>query len=172
MSDGSDIEEYFAEFGIENPFNQNRGLNWCGNAAAVTEFADRLPMGARPMARNLAALAFAEEWYGRFSGWIIFGRQGRVMNLCRWRDGGIAGEASFELALSRDPADRHYPICCSWASLDAGVVAAVGDSIYLVRTVENEMGLVTLDGFRMTNQLPTSHLSNSPLLSYNRLPVD
>jgi len=108
-------EEYFEEFGIENPINQNRELDWCRNAAAVTEFADRLPMAARPMTRRLAALAVGEEWYGRFAGWIIFGRQGKVLNLCRWRDGGIAGEASYELALSRDPADRHYPICSSWA---------------------------------------------------------
>ena len=108
-------EEYFEEFGIENPINQNRELDWCRNAAAVTEFADRLPMAARPMTRRLAALAVGEEWYGRFAGWIIFGRQGKVLNLCRWRDGGIAGEASYELALSRDPADRHYLICSSWA---------------------------------------------------------
>jgi hypothetical protein len=121
MSDVSGAEQYFAELAeFEHPFNPNRGLEWCSNAAAVTEFADRSPMAARPMARpmarRLAALAVDEEWYGRFSRWIIFGRQGKVLNLCRWRDGGIYGEASFELALGRDPADRHYPICGSWGA--------------------------------------------------------
>ena len=106
------------------------------------------------MLRRLAALAVAEEWYGNFSSWIIFGRQGRLLNLVRWRDDGLAGEASYELALARNPADRHTPICDSWASIDSGVVAPEGDSIFLAATVENEMAFCTFDGLRMTNQLP------------------
>ena len=73
MSDVSGVDEYFAEFAeFEHPFNPNRGLDWCSNAAAVTEFADRLPMAARSLLRRLAALAVAKEWYGNFSSWIIF----------------------------------------------------------------------------------------------------
>jgi hypothetical protein len=68
--------------------------------------------------------------------------------------GGIAGETSFKLAFGLDTADRHYPIRGSWASIEVGVVAPEGDSIFLVTTVENDLRLCTLDGFRMTNQLP------------------
>ena len=156
MSENSSIGGAFREFAdFDHQFNPNRGLDWCSNSAAVVEFTDRLPMGARPMAQRLVALAAADEWYGRFSGWCIYGRQGRLLNLVRWRDGGLAGEACYELALARNPADRHYPICASWLEIESGVVAPEGDSIYMASTVENEMGLVTLDGFRMVSQLPT-----------------
>ena len=155
MSEVSSAGEYFREFAeFDHQFNPNRGLDWCSNATAVTEFADRLPMGARPMARRLVELAVADEWYGNFPSWIIYGRQGRLIHCVRWRDGGLAGEACYELALARNPADRHYPLCASWASIENGVWAPEGDSVYMAATVENEYGLVTLDGFRMPNQLP------------------
>jgi hypothetical protein len=124
MSNSSGEDRYFNEFAeFEHQFNPNRGLDWCSNPAAVSEFADRLPMAARPMLRRLAALVVSNEFYGRFSSWVIYGKQGRLLNLVRWRDGGLAGEACYELALGRNPADRNYPICASWSSVDSGVVA-------------------------------------------------
>ena len=76
-------EEFFAEFGIEDPFNRNRGLDWFDDPAAVAEFANYLPMSAGPMAQKLAALAVEDVWFARFSQWIIFGRSERLLNLCR-----------------------------------------------------------------------------------------
>ena len=104
--------------------------------------------------RRLLALADHDEWYARYEGWIVYGHNGKLLNLCRWRGGGVSGEEGYELGLARAPVDRNYPIVGSWASIDVGVRVPEGDNIFVVNTAENSSGFVTLDNFRLHHQLP------------------